>query len=307
MPQTDIFTVITTMKNEGPFLLEWVAHHKALGFDHLVICTNDCEDTTTEMVVRLQKLGLVRAHETRCRPGQSIHRRALRQAMTYDEVQRADWIYLCGADEFLATRLGDGSVRALVAAASPDVDAISVSLRPIGRTGKDAGEGPITGQVALADATSGLQHQTQRSLVRATRLPHLLPPGLAAPPPQADPSRDIRVELPGGIAFRDGSAQPQGPADYRHAQVNHYAIRSPDGLPVKTASGTEKRHHGTDVDDRLDNRDGEACDLIRRYDEEADLWLGLLLEDRRLNTLHQRAIRWHRTRTADVRANPEAA
>ncbi|MFD1808677.1 glycosyltransferase family 2 protein [Gemmobacter lanyuensis] len=54
MPQTDIFTVITTMKNEGPFLLEWVAHHKALGFDHLVICTNDCEDTTTEMVVRLQ-------------------------------------------------------------------------------------------------------------------------------------------------------------------------------------------------------------------------------------------------------------
>ncbi|MFD1808675.1 hypothetical protein ACFSHQ_12875 [Gemmobacter lanyuensis] len=78
-------------------------------------------------------------------------------------------------------------------------------------------------------------------------------------------------------------------------------------MPVKTASGTEKRHHGTDVDDRLDNRDGEACDLIRRYDEEVDLWLGLLLEDRRLNTLHQRAIRWHRTRAVDVRANPEAA
>ena len=47
-------TVITTMKNEGAFLLEWVAHHKALGFDDLVICTNDCTDATTDKVLRMQ-------------------------------------------------------------------------------------------------------------------------------------------------------------------------------------------------------------------------------------------------------------
>ncbi len=52
------YTVITTMKNEGAFLLEWVAHHKALGFDHLVICTNDCDDPTTRMALRLQEMGL---------------------------------------------------------------------------------------------------------------------------------------------------------------------------------------------------------------------------------------------------------
>ncbi|MBL4751427.1 MAG: glycosyltransferase family 2 protein [Amylibacter sp.] len=43
------------MKNEGPYLLEWVAHHKALGFDHIVVCTNDCEDFTVEILKCLVK------------------------------------------------------------------------------------------------------------------------------------------------------------------------------------------------------------------------------------------------------------
>ena len=54
----ETYTVLTTMKNEGAFLLEWFAHHKALGFDRFLICTNDCEDPTTDMVVRLSKMGL---------------------------------------------------------------------------------------------------------------------------------------------------------------------------------------------------------------------------------------------------------
>ncbi len=56
--------VLATMKNEGPFLLEWVAHHKALGFDDIVICTNDCADGTDAMVRRLAEMGLARHHET---------------------------------------------------------------------------------------------------------------------------------------------------------------------------------------------------------------------------------------------------
>ena len=29
------FTLFSAMKNEAPFLLEWVAYHKAIGFDRL--------------------------------------------------------------------------------------------------------------------------------------------------------------------------------------------------------------------------------------------------------------------------------
>ena len=48
MAGEQVFTVVSTMKNEGPYILEWVAHYKALGFDRIVVCTNDCEDTTVD-------------------------------------------------------------------------------------------------------------------------------------------------------------------------------------------------------------------------------------------------------------------
>ena len=51
-------TVFTTMKNEGPYMLEWVAFHKTLGVDHFVIFTNDCEDGTDDIARRLQELGV---------------------------------------------------------------------------------------------------------------------------------------------------------------------------------------------------------------------------------------------------------
>ena len=73
------FAVLATMRNEGPFLLEWVAHHKALGFDDIVICTNDCADGTDAMVRRLAEMGLARHHQT-VKRGSSIQRAAYRQA-----------------------------------------------------------------------------------------------------------------------------------------------------------------------------------------------------------------------------------
>ena len=51
-------TVFTTMKNEGPYMLEWVAFHKSIGVDHFLIFTNNCEDGTDDIARRLQDLGL---------------------------------------------------------------------------------------------------------------------------------------------------------------------------------------------------------------------------------------------------------
>jgi hypothetical protein len=47
------------MRNECLFALEWVAYHRAIGFDDMFVCTNDCDDGTDEMMDRLQALGLV--------------------------------------------------------------------------------------------------------------------------------------------------------------------------------------------------------------------------------------------------------
>ena len=41
--------VFTTMRNEGPFILEWVAWQKMLGFDNVLILFNDCTDRSPQL------------------------------------------------------------------------------------------------------------------------------------------------------------------------------------------------------------------------------------------------------------------
>ena len=307
------FSVLTTMKNEGAFLLEWLAHHKALGFDAFVICTNDCEDPTTDMVLRLQRMGLVRHHATTYRPTQSIQRRAFRQAMQYDEIRKADWVYVCDADEFLCSRVGDGSVQALVAAGSPEVEAIAVPWRCFGTNGQqDFREGPITRQFTMANATEGPRapaYAFPKSLFRGSVMPRLRRIGVHLPVALPDLAEPIRLELPGGRLPTPGPSQLHVPADYTLAQVNHYQLRSRDSFLVKSARG-KVNHTSSKMEfsywARNDSND-VPCDLIRRYDAEVERWMAEFLADRRLSTLHHRAVRWHREKIAELHASPDFA
>ena len=50
---------ITTMRNEAPFVLEWIAYHKHIGVTDCLIYTIDCEDGTDVLLDRLAALGVV--------------------------------------------------------------------------------------------------------------------------------------------------------------------------------------------------------------------------------------------------------
>ena len=47
------YLIITSMKNEASFILEWVAYHRVIGFTDFLVYTNNCEDGTVEMLERL--------------------------------------------------------------------------------------------------------------------------------------------------------------------------------------------------------------------------------------------------------------
>ena len=51
------FLAILTVRNEGAFLLEWLAHHRAVGFTDFLVFSNDCQDGTDAMLDRLADLG----------------------------------------------------------------------------------------------------------------------------------------------------------------------------------------------------------------------------------------------------------
>ncbi|MEO0944249.1 MAG: FkbM family methyltransferase, partial [Pseudomonadota bacterium] len=51
------FLIPTCMKNEGPYLLEWLAYHRSIGIQGYIVFTNDCTDGTDLMLDRLDEMG----------------------------------------------------------------------------------------------------------------------------------------------------------------------------------------------------------------------------------------------------------
>ena len=117
-------------------MLEWLAHHRAVGFDDVLVFSNDCQDGTAVMLDRLAALG----HLTHIRNDGpydtgGIQFTALKTAAKMDQVQRADWILPLDVDEFVNIHVGDHTLSALHAAL-PDASAITLTWRLFGNAGQ---------------------------------------------------------------------------------------------------------------------------------------------------------------------------
>ena len=103
-------TAVTTQKNEGAFLLEWIAYHKIIGFTDIVILSNDCEDGSDEMLDHLSKSGeIIHLRNDGPYDDRGIQFAALKLADRQKAVKEADWIMHLDIDEFLNIHVGEWS------------------------------------------------------------------------------------------------------------------------------------------------------------------------------------------------------
>ena len=105
---------VSMMKDEGPYLLEWVAHHIAVGFTDILVYTNDCSDGTDDMLRRLEKLGIAKHRVNLIPEGIKPQPSALKHAQIEPELADSDWLLVFDADEFLCLRYGDGTLDTLI-------------------------------------------------------------------------------------------------------------------------------------------------------------------------------------------------
>ena len=88
-------------KNEGAFLLEWIADHKTIGFTDIVILSNDCEDGSDEMLDHLPKSGeIIHLRNDGQYDDRGIQFAALKRADRQKAMKEADWIMHLDIDEF---------------------------------------------------------------------------------------------------------------------------------------------------------------------------------------------------------------
>ncbi|MEM8980530.1 MAG: glycosyltransferase family 2 protein [Pseudomonadota bacterium] len=307
----DAYTVVSTMKNEAPYILDWVAHYKVLGFDHIVVCTNDCTDPTVDILKRLEELGYVTHHPTVVRRA-GIHRSALRQASRlYDEVKEAAWVFVCDVDEYLNIHVGDGSARALVEASGSDADVIAVPWRCFGAADVDQiADTPVTEQFGLGELPYDPVHRPLTGkFVKSlyTNKEKFQRMGLHGPVAFEKHEPGITRVLPGGALYTVGGKRTEHAPLWDVAQVNHYAVRSLESFLIKRARGRANHSHHTlgveywekfNLNDLPDSTIAQYRDRTRKLSAE-------FRADKVLGPLHEKAVDWHLRKAASIKMDPE--
>ncbi|WP_288587422.1 glycosyltransferase family 2 protein [uncultured Methylobacterium sp.] len=126
-------TVVAIAKNEGRYIAEWIAYNFAIGFDRIIVFSNDSTDETDRIVSR------IRARDRRVllipwpslpetSPQVSAYRHALRIVDT-------PWIACLDIDEFLVP-FADGSVGGFLKRVPDDVSSVHINWRNFGSGGR---------------------------------------------------------------------------------------------------------------------------------------------------------------------------
>jgi SAM-dependent methyltransferase len=60
-PRAATFGVVAAARNEAPYLLEWIAHYRVLGFEQITIYDNQSNDASARILAPLARAGIINA------------------------------------------------------------------------------------------------------------------------------------------------------------------------------------------------------------------------------------------------------
>lgn len=129
-------SIAAILKNECPYILEWIAYHRVIGIDWFFIADNASDDGSTELLCTLHNAGIITRIPHPPLPGVAP------QLPAYKEIMRrhkddADWTAFIDADEFLFVTDGENSIRPFMAEVDQDtsIGAIGVNWAVYGSSG----------------------------------------------------------------------------------------------------------------------------------------------------------------------------
>lgn len=299
-------TAVTCVKNEGPFLLEWIAFHRVLGVSDFLFYSNDCSDATDTLLDKLEEHGVV-AHLPNPATNRNYQMQALKAARRHPLIKNADWVWVADVDEFLNIHVGDHTIPALIDACQTP-KAISITFQFFASGTVEAYEDvPVISQFLHSHNPDIWCAETAievKSLVRndfpldyfgAHRPFHddgkekprwTDGSGRAVPPPFRRCANKRRIR-----AF-----PAKGARDF--ATLNHYALRSLDSYLVKNDRGDVNREHRAFDDTYWRERNDAAYfdDSILRYAAPLKAEMDRLKALPGVADLHDEAVKLHRAK-----------
>lgn len=276
--------VLTAMRNEGPFILEWAAWQKMLGFENILVMFNDCTDHSPQLLRLLERSGELNCKRHVPRPDHHPKPEAYRIARQNRLVKQAKWMLTCDVDEFLVVHIGDGSIGALLNDGDVPFASMVVNWRLFGGAfHQEWQDALVHRRFTLSSEVGYFRNEVIKSIVRDPRLYNPLNSHCASGwSGEGTWGQDGNYcVLTDGSRFDEfhpnKSPKNAGPADrmqHHIAEINHYAVRSMEefnhkkGRPAP-ADGADRY---TDMFHRILNRNDEenlsAVSYGDRFDRE---------------------------------------
>jgi hypothetical protein len=96
------FSVVSSIKNEGLGILEWVAYYKILGFDSIHLYTNNNEDGSDELLHQLAEHGYIYLINNFMEKDVSPQFKSFRHAISQNKsILSNEWVLFIDNDEYL--------------------------------------------------------------------------------------------------------------------------------------------------------------------------------------------------------------
>jgi hypothetical protein len=296
------YLMITSMRNEAPYILEWLAYHSSIGVDGFLVYSNDCNDGTDAMLDRLDALGVL-THVRNDKITQAgVQWSALKRADKHPMRTEAEWILFADADEFVNVKAGAGHLDDLLAAC-PDATAFALMWQMFGNDGRiEIEDLPVIDQFtkcARFPCYVPLTSSMFKTLFKNDGSYEKL--GVHRPKKRVE--RDISK-----IQWVNGSGHALGPhyvdqASFTYGPVggidlvclNHYSVKSAKAFLAKTQRGLPNRSDKKiDLSYWVDRNFNQVDNVsIQRKADDTKAVMAEWLADDALRLLHKTGLKWH--------------
>ncbi len=208
-------TLVAIARDEGRYIVEWLAHHLAIGFSRIIVYDHGSVDSMPAYIDRIaavdRRIRRIPWQVTSGSPQVQAYNAALRRVAT-------PWVAFLDIDEFLIPEK-DGSLPAFIGRIPDDVSCVHINWRGFADGGRESDDYELVTRTFMMSSKNGWgNHHHVKSLARTAQVSNVLVHDV-----------DIRSGRYVQCDFQDSVLEVRGLAQricYEGIQINHYQCKT---------------------------------------------------------------------------------
>ncbi len=217
-------TLCLMVRDEKDYVCEWLAYHRSIGFDTIIVIDNESTDGTQDILQKLARAGLIELMAWRTRSDGYNQMMAYKAASSRVETE---WLMFLDTDEFLVLH-EDHEIGRFLHRFGPDVSLVGLNWRIFGTSGQATYyPDPVFLRFFLASPIGFDANRHLKYIVRTSRLidPYVHCAKVSGGRIVNDRGEDLAIT---SHTWSEG-------VSHSRAQVNHYLLRSRAEFAAKAA------------------------------------------------------------------------